>query len=487
MNKPENRPVTPEDFADAFQLVRKGPEYAGACPLCGGSDRFHVGPGSRHGAVFGCRNCMDGKNPDVKRERQIEVFRMLRERLQSNQSRPAVKRAEPLPKKTEAKQVHMPTGDHVQHWTYTDEKGRPIVRVYRTHDEKRGKSYSTLTVDPDGTEWTGKLGEVRKLYNLKALSERPDAPVILVEGEKTAECQQAKKLAQTYNPPAIVTTWIGGVPGGRKTDLSPLAGRKVLLCPDNDGPGLTAMAVFAEKLKDMATISCLPPPSDAPPKWDLADATNEQMESIISQPKKTRDFSENGTFYFKASRSFGPNAITSYAITGNPIDTVETLPTKKEDIEKLYGRKIRILEAENHKDEEEVNNFIKNLKAQLSGFEDIRLITYDCPLDHEWKWDELKSEDLEKYRLREERLAPSQNLTIRAKKGQDKYQICVNEKPLSLDSKSQPVEYDSYDEAQLVLTTYESQFDEMARVMLFKLRETQQEQQTNKNVGLRMF
>ena len=42
--------------ARGIQLKKVGKEYAGPCPVCGGVDRFHVGPGSKHAVVASCRH-----------------------------------------------------------------------------------------------------------------------------------------------------------------------------------------------------------------------------------------------------------------------------------------------------------------------------------------------------------------------------------------------------------------------------------------------
>ena len=48
---------TPEEWAEAAGLKREGRDYVGPCPLCGGTDRFHVKAGRVRAAVVGCRGC----------------------------------------------------------------------------------------------------------------------------------------------------------------------------------------------------------------------------------------------------------------------------------------------------------------------------------------------------------------------------------------------------------------------------------------------
>ena len=44
-------------------LERRGKEWVGPCPLCGGQDRFQVYPSKRDGtAAFNCRQCLGKEN-----------------------------------------------------------------------------------------------------------------------------------------------------------------------------------------------------------------------------------------------------------------------------------------------------------------------------------------------------------------------------------------------------------------------------------------
>ena len=49
-------------------LVRKGGGYAGACPNCGGDDRFHVKERGDGTALIGCRGCIDNEPPETRRK-----------------------------------------------------------------------------------------------------------------------------------------------------------------------------------------------------------------------------------------------------------------------------------------------------------------------------------------------------------------------------------------------------------------------------------
>ena len=91
-------------------------------------------------------------------------------------------------------------------------------------------------------------------------------PVLIVEGEKAADAA-ADRL-----PGFVAMTWPGGAKAVSKADWSPLAGRRVVVWPDADEPGVKAAADVAKACRAAGAASVaivsLPP---VPPAWDLAD------------------------------------------------------------------------------------------------------------------------------------------------------------------------------------------------------------------------
>lgn len=67
------------------------------------------------------------------------------------------------------------------------------------------------------------------------LAAKPDAPVLIVEGEK------ARHAAARMMPRHVVLTWAGGTNSVNNTDWSCVAGRRVVLWPDADEQGIKAM------------------------------------------------------------------------------------------------------------------------------------------------------------------------------------------------------------------------------------------------------
>lgn len=71
------------------------------------------------------------------------------------------------------------------------------------------------------------------------------AVVLLAEGEKTTDA-----LIRMGAPCAA--TWPGGSSAVGKVDLTPLAGKTVIICPDNDAPGDKAAQALVERLTPIA-------------------------------------------------------------------------------------------------------------------------------------------------------------------------------------------------------------------------------------------
>jgi len=120
-------------------------------------------------------------------------------------------------------------------------------------------------------KWIWKAPDgIRPLLLSHQLHTRPDAGVLIVEGEKTYDA------ACRLFPSSIVCTWSGGSSAITKSNWAALKDRRIAIWPDNDGPGRKAADKIANTLHDLgcASISEIPSPSDAPSAWDLADATD---------------------------------------------------------------------------------------------------------------------------------------------------------------------------------------------------------------------
>lgn len=163
--------------------------------------------------------------------------------------------------------VHPKKGTPSASWAYRNERREIVGFACRFDHPDGGKDVLPLSWDGSGWEWKA-MPEPRPLFNLPELLARPAAVVIVTEGEKAASA------AADLLPSAVTSTWAGGSAAWRKTDWQPLKGRKVILWPDNDQPGLEAMAAIHDHLMGEIRVArlLLPTlPEGLPEKFDAAD------------------------------------------------------------------------------------------------------------------------------------------------------------------------------------------------------------------------
>jgi putative DNA primase/helicase len=117
-----------------------------------------------------------------------------------------------------------------------------------------------------GWHWKG-WDEKRPLYGLDELRDRPNAPVLVVEGEKKVDA--ANRLFPDY----VAVSSMNGAQSPHKSDWTPVAGRDVVIWPDHDEPGRK----FAEAVTRLAanagaaSVAVVSIPAEWPESWDLAD------------------------------------------------------------------------------------------------------------------------------------------------------------------------------------------------------------------------
>lgn len=115
----------------------------------------------------------------------------------------------------------------------------------------------------------------RTLYNADEIAQNPEAVVLFVEGEKTADA------VPVLFPDMVGATTLGGCGSPHLSDFSPLQGRTVVVSPDNDEPGRKyaenvarlAMAAGAKEVKFLRPERL--GGENAKRGWDLADAVAE--------------------------------------------------------------------------------------------------------------------------------------------------------------------------------------------------------------------
>lgn len=162
-------------------------------------------------------------------------------------------------------------GEPSRVWDYLDADGALLGHVAR-YDPPGGKEFLPFTVsqgDNGIPYWgTGSWTSPRPLYGLRELAQRPDDPVMIVEGEKAADA------ARLMCPAYVVVAWPGGAQAWKMADFRPVYRRStVILWPDNDDPGTRAMWELGHALmKHCPIVKIILPTKHTPDKFDAADA-----------------------------------------------------------------------------------------------------------------------------------------------------------------------------------------------------------------------
>lgn len=265
------------------------------CPLCGGEDRYRFDDLDGSGSWF-CNQC-GGKNQsggagngwDMLLRRTGWSFADAAKRVEQHLGLPtnSKRRGKPhrIPDKPPTDAPPPPLGRATAQWCYRDANGEQLFWMQRLDlPAKDGKAARKIFIhrvwldgrwhyprsrgenaDPFTCEWPAP----RPLYRLPDLTDRPDAPVLVVEGEKAAD-----RAAELF-PRTVVVAWSNGAKAVPYVDWTPLQGRRVTLWPDNDQDGRTAMARLAEQLLALGCeLKAVNPPDTLPVGWDIADATD---------------------------------------------------------------------------------------------------------------------------------------------------------------------------------------------------------------------
>jgi hypothetical protein len=156
-------------------------------------------------------------------------------------------------------------GPASRRWEYLDAEWQTCGFVLRW-DTPDGKTYRPVSRGFDGLWYCGAMTEPRPIYNLPYIRESGfNEPVIICEGEKDCDTFDSCGL--------IATTSSGGSQAAKLTDWSPLAGRDVIICPDNDSAGkkyAQTVCMILQRLKPPAKMRIFSKPELAP-KDSIAD------------------------------------------------------------------------------------------------------------------------------------------------------------------------------------------------------------------------
>ncbi len=162
-------------------------------------------------------------------------------------------------------------------WTYLDAAGDPVGIVQRWDLPGGKKTFRPVSRHPDG--WRiGGMPDPRPLYRLPELAGA--SRVFVTEGEKAADA--ARSIGLT------ATTSAHGAQSPGKTDWGPLAGKEVVILPDNDKPGreyAKAVAAILWSLDPPVLVKVVELP-DLPDHGDIFDWV--EMRGDAVEPDELR-------------------------------------------------------------------------------------------------------------------------------------------------------------------------------------------------------
>lgn len=232
------------------------------CPCCGGTDRFrftdHKGSG-----VWICSQCTpDGGSPfdllsavfgysfNEAKDVLAGVLGLQHGETERREAKPLPAPAEKKDEEREKWQPIVPVPEYAEKSmnfahgyrkpedlvfksVFRDGCGRVlggVARFRKSDGSKLDMPYTFCENVETGVQkwcWRG-WDNPRPLYGLDALAAAPDAPVLVVEGEKCKNAADAERM------PFAVVTWHGGCNNWNKADWSPIQNRRVILWPDCD-------------------------------------------------------------------------------------------------------------------------------------------------------------------------------------------------------------------------------------------------------------
>ena len=162
-----------------------------------------------------------------------------------------------------------------------------------TRGKRQEKTFRPLSLRQDGRWAIRAMSPPRPLYRLCHLLDVAGI-VYVTEGEKAADALASIGLAST--------TFAGGASAVRQTDYTPLAGRTVIIVPDNDDAGEKCVKALMEQLKRLhpapvvavLTLPGLPEKGDAVEFIAAARQRGECDREIKGTIEPCRDVAGNG-------------------------------------------------------------------------------------------------------------------------------------------------------------------------------------------------
>ncbi|HEY2711406.1 MAG TPA: hypothetical protein VGI60_02745 [Chthoniobacterales bacterium] len=294
------------DLSKLDKVRNKGGKTIARCPACAetGGDRkgehLFINPNGKYGCVQ-----FPGSDGQLHRKRIFELVGVTcgpaaayngthRSRASSQRGYDTLAEAVAVQAVYLAKDSQNgPYKETRRDWYHTSGVERFFVVVRFHNDDPGDKEYRPFSRDSGG-KWLAKdPPSPLPLFGLPDLLTRVEEPVYIVEGEKCACALATLSL--------LATTSAHGAKSPQKTDWSPLAGREVIILPDNNEPGRAYAKVVIDLLQRLnppasVTITELPgvPEGGDIVDWlerrdaQLPEDCRSELERLVSSAKSSR-------------------------------------------------------------------------------------------------------------------------------------------------------------------------------------------------------
>jgi hypothetical protein len=287
--------------------------YESRCPAHEGKRKnLSVGVGEDGRVLLHCHHAGENGNPSCSVDAIVGALGLGLEDLYPRSEAPTTA-PKTSKKKTwgtlkaalDAKAFYVePKPAKVEWWTYEDAAGKFMMTVARFTAADGEKTYLPYVQGPSG--WVS--GDPPGLLPLYQLPEVTKAGLIIItEGEKCADAVRAMSLT--------ATTSAHGASSADKSDWAPLAGKDVVILPDNDAAGegyLKSVLAILGRLTPRPRVKVIRLP-DLGPSEDVADWVPRTKEAAVELERLQ-----------KASPDVDLDAIVGNSWESDPPDSVKT-------------------------------------------------------------------------------------------------------------------------------------------------------------------
>lgn len=198
----------------------------------------------------------------------------------------------------------------IDHQSIPKPISKKIVATYDYQDEMGNLLFQVVRFEPkdfrqrhknSNSEWVWGTKGIRKvLYHLPEIQLAGSDTIYLVEGEKDAD--------KLWEWGQVATTSPDGAANWNREYAQYLWGKKVIIIPDNDGPGMTYAKDAALSLIGKASVGCilLPKPAKDISDWleqggniDELAGMEQDISSLLDKDKPEYEFEGNTVIWHK--------------------------------------------------------------------------------------------------------------------------------------------------------------------------------------------